>query len=170
MTEETAAAISEFGTADDSDPAIEFYGGRLVSALPITLFICWAVFQSGVLGIGDTTGLVAGMFVSLTVGLLFVDGNWKTYADVIFEGMTQRVAATAIVAWLWAGVFCEHHPSRRIRRRPGLGSGHFQHRRGAVPRRHVPPGGAARDRYRDGLRDDRRLLGAVFPRGCGTRR
>lgn len=105
MSEENTAAISEFGATDDSDPAIEFYGGRLVSALPIALFVCWAIFQSGVLGIGDTTGLVAGMFVSLTVGLLFVKGSWKTYADVIFEGMTQRVAATAIVAWLWAGVF-----------------------------------------------------------------
>jgi Na+/H+ antiporter NhaC len=105
MSDETTTAIPEFGTADNSDPAIEFYGGRLVSALPIALFVCWAVFQSGVLGIGDTTGLVAGMFVSLTVGLLFVKGDWKAYADVIFEGMTQRVAATAIVAWLWAGVF-----------------------------------------------------------------
>ncbi|WP_254535625.1 Na+/H+ antiporter NhaC family protein [Halomarina litorea] len=86
-------------------PELTFRGGRLVSALPIALFIVWAIFQSGVLRVGDTSGLVAGMLVSLTVGMLFVKGNWKQYADVIFEGMTQRVAATAIVAWLWAGMF-----------------------------------------------------------------
>ncbi|MFC7027882.1 Na+/H+ antiporter NhaC family protein [Halomicroarcula sp. GCM10025324] len=88
-----------------SDPTIDFYGGKLVSALPIGLFIVWAIVQSGLLGISDTTGLVAGMLLALIVGMFFVKGDWKTYANTIFEGMTQRVAATAIVAWLWAGMF-----------------------------------------------------------------
>ena len=95
----------------ESDPSTEtqlrFRGGRLVSALPITFFIVWAIVQSGLLGIGDTTGLVIGMLVGLIVGLFLVKGPWKDYADVIFEGMTRRVAATAIVAWLWAGMFAQ---------------------------------------------------------------
>ncbi|MFC7155512.1 Na+/H+ antiporter NhaC family protein [Halomarina halobia] len=86
---------------------IEFYGGPLMSALPIAFFIVWAVFQSGLLGIGDTTGLVIGMLVGLIVGMLFVRGPWRDYANTIFEGMTRRVAATAIVAWLWAGMFAQ---------------------------------------------------------------
>ncbi|MFC4552964.1 MULTISPECIES: Na+/H+ antiporter NhaC family protein [Halorussus] len=86
---------------------IEFYGGPAASAIPIALFIAWAVFQSGLMRIGDTTGLVAGMLVSLIVGMFFAKGDWKTYANTIFEGMTQRVAATAIVAWLWAGMFAD---------------------------------------------------------------
>ena len=50
------------GLADgDDDRSIEFYGGRWMSALPLAIFVVWAVFQSGVLQIGDTTGLVAGM-------------------------------------------------------------------------------------------------------------
>jgi Na+/H+ antiporter NhaC len=84
---------------------IEFYGGSAASAIPIGLFIVWAIVQSGLFRIGDTTGLVAGMLVALIVGMFFAKGDWKTYADTIFEGMTQRVAATAIVAWLWAGMF-----------------------------------------------------------------
>ncbi len=90
-----------------SEPQIEFYGGKWMSTIPIALFIVWAVFQSGLLGIGDTTGLVIGMLVSLIIGMLFAKGDWKTYANTIFEGMTQRVAATAIVAWLWAGMFAQ---------------------------------------------------------------
>jgi len=86
---------------------VEFYGGRGLSALPLAIFIVWAIVQSGLLGIGDTSGLVIGMLVGLIVGMLFVKGNWKTYADVIFDGMTQRVAATAVVAWLWAGMFAD---------------------------------------------------------------
>ncbi|WP_435151953.1 Na+/H+ antiporter NhaC family protein [Haladaptatus sp. DFWS20] len=88
-----------------SGPQIEFYGGKWMSTVPIVLFIVWAVFQSALFRIGDTTGLVAGMLLSLIVGMFFVRGNWKSYANTIFEGMTQRVAATAIVAWLWAGMF-----------------------------------------------------------------
>ena len=90
-----------------SEPDIEFYGGRMASAIPLGLFILWAIFQSGVLQIGDTTGLVAGMLVALVIGMFFVKGSWAGYANTIFEGMTQRVAATAIVAWLWAGMFAE---------------------------------------------------------------
>ena len=91
--------------ADDTETTIEFRGGKWASAIPIGLFIAWAIVQSGLFGISDTTGLVAGMLLSLIVGMFFVKGSWKSYADTIFEGMTQRVAATAIVAWLWAGMF-----------------------------------------------------------------
>ncbi|WP_318569596.1 Na+/H+ antiporter NhaC family protein [Salinigranum marinum] len=84
---------------------LRFRGGPAVSAVPVVFFVVWAVVQSGVLGIGDTTGLVVGMLLGLIVGLFLVRGEWKTYADVVFDGMTKRVAATAIVAWLWAGMF-----------------------------------------------------------------
>jgi Na+/H+ antiporter NhaC len=97
----------EFGAGRDTEPAIEFYGGRAASAVPIGLFIVWAIVQSGLFGIAHTAGLVAGMLLALIVGMFLVKGNWKDYADTIFEGMTQRVAATAIVAWLWAGMFAE---------------------------------------------------------------
>lgn len=90
---------------DQSD--IKFHGGKWVSGLPIALFVIWAIVQSGVLRVSDTTGLVAGMLIALIVGMLFVKGDWTTYANTIFDGMTQRVAATAIVAWLWAGMFAE---------------------------------------------------------------
>jgi Na+/H+ antiporter NhaC len=101
--------MSDVDIGDDPPDStrIEFYGGRAMSALPIAFFITWAIVQSGLLGIGDTSGLVAGMLVGLIVGMLFVRGDWKSYADTIFEGMTQRVAATAIVAWLWAGMFAD---------------------------------------------------------------
>ena len=101
--------MSDHDLPDDPSDAsrVEFYGGRGMSALPLAIFIAWAIVQSGLLGIGDTSGLVIGMLVGLVVGMLFVKGDWKSYADVIFDGMTQRVAATAVVAWLWAGMFAE---------------------------------------------------------------
>jgi len=100
---------TELDEAEDarSAPKLEFYGGRAASAIPLGLFVVWAVVQSGLFGIGDTTGLVIGMLVALIVGMFFVKGDWKHYANAIFAGMTERVAATAIVAWLWAGMFAQ---------------------------------------------------------------
>lgn len=93
------------GQGAGSETTIQFRGGKALSALPIVFFIAWAIFQSGILAIGDTAGLIAGMLIGLIIGMLFVKGPWKTYADAIFEGMAQPVAVTAIVAWLWAGMF-----------------------------------------------------------------
>ncbi|MFB6081834.1 MAG: Na+/H+ antiporter NhaC family protein [Halanaeroarchaeum sp.] len=106
LDDDVTDELDEVRTAREG-PTIEFYGGRWASALPLGLFVVWAIFQSGVLQIGDTTGLVAGMLVALIVGMFFAKGSWATYANTIFEGMTQRVAATAIVAWLWAGMFAQ---------------------------------------------------------------
>jgi Na+/H+ antiporter NhaC len=103
--------VTDGGFADESGrsdgPRISFYGGKWASTVPIAFFIVWAIVQSGVLGIGDTNGLVVGALVGTVLGMFLVRGDWKAYADTIFEGMTQRVAATAIVAWLWAGMFAE---------------------------------------------------------------
>lgn len=90
---------------EDTGIDIEFYGGKWMSALPLMLFVVWAIVQTALFRISDTTGLVVGMLIAIIIGMLFVKGDWKDYANTIFEGMTQRVAATAIVAWLWAGMF-----------------------------------------------------------------
>ncbi|MGZ0746387.1 Na+/H+ antiporter NhaC family protein [Haloparvum sp. AD34] len=89
----------------DDGPEMEFYGGRGASAFPIAFFIVWAVVQTALLRVADTTGLVVGMLVGLIAGMFLVKGTWSTYANTIFEGMTQPVAVTAIVAWIWAGMF-----------------------------------------------------------------
>ncbi|MFC6961057.1 Na+/H+ antiporter NhaC family protein [Halocatena marina] len=104
--EDVSTELAQAAEARDQS-RINFYGGTLMSALPIALFVIWAIVQSGVLRVSDTTGLVAGMLISLILGMLFVKGSWKAYANTIFAGMTQRVAATAIVAWLWAGMFAQ---------------------------------------------------------------
>ena len=98
------ADLETIGEAEE-ELSIEFYGGKWMSALPIVIFIIWAIIQTALFRIGDTTGLVVGMLIALIISMLFVKGDWKNYANTIFEGMTQRVAATAIIAWLWAGMF-----------------------------------------------------------------
>ena len=90
-----------------SAPSLAFRGGRAVSAVPILFFILWAIVQSAVFRISDTRGLIVGTLLGLILGMPLVRGSWKPYADAVFEGMTQKVTVTAIVAWLWAGMFAD---------------------------------------------------------------
>ncbi|MFB6357129.1 MAG: Na+/H+ antiporter NhaC family protein [bacterium] len=92
---------------EDRDTTIQFYGGPIMSLFPILFFVLWAILQSAVMRISDPSGLVIGVLLGLIIGMFFIKGSWDTYANTIFEGMTQKVAATAIVAWLWAGMFAE---------------------------------------------------------------
>jgi Na+/H+ antiporter NhaC len=91
----------------EKDVTIEFHGGKWLSTVPLFFFVLWAIVQSAIFQIGAADGLIVGALLGLILGMFFVKGPWKTYANTIFEGMTQRVAATAIVAWLWAGMFAE---------------------------------------------------------------
>ncbi|MFD1562218.1 Na+/H+ antiporter NhaC family protein [Haloarchaeobius amylolyticus] len=95
------------GGETEGSPHVEFYGGRGMSAFPIAFFIVWAIVQTALWRIGDTGGLIVGILIGLIVGMFFVRGNWQSYANTIFEGMTQPVAVTAIVAWIWAGMFAQ---------------------------------------------------------------
>lgn len=107
MSESTDTDIMSGFGGDEEGPRIEFYGGRGMSALPIAFFIVWAIAQTALWRISDEAGLVAGMLLGLILGMFFVRGDWTTYANTIFEGMTQPVAVTAIVAWVWAGMFAQ---------------------------------------------------------------
>ncbi|SEV85500.1 Na+/H+ antiporter NhaC family protein [Natrinema salifodinae] len=107
MSDTGDGPTDQFVQPGSGDPDIEFYGGRGMSAIPIAFFILWAIVQTALWRIGDTGGLIVGILVGLILGMFFVRGNWQTYANTIFEGMTQPVAVTAIVAWIWAGMFAQ---------------------------------------------------------------
>lgn len=94
-------------TEEERLVSIQFYGGKIMSGFPLFFFILWAILQSAFFRIGSANGLVLAVLIGLMGGMLFVRGNWKTYANAIFEGMSKKVAVTAIVAWLWAGMFAE---------------------------------------------------------------
>ncbi|MFB6344517.1 MAG: Na+/H+ antiporter NhaC family protein [bacterium] len=99
--------VTELETSGRQTPTLDFYGGSLMSGFPLFFFVLWAILQSAFFGIGNPNGLVVGILLGLIFGMFFARGDWKHYANAIFDGMTQPVAATAIVAWLWAGMFAE---------------------------------------------------------------
>ena len=88
------------------DQTLKFYGGRPGSAVPLLFFVIWAIVIS-VAGVPSEHGLILGMVIGLTVGMVLCRSRWAEYANAIFAGMASPVATVTIVAWFWAGMFAQ---------------------------------------------------------------
>ncbi len=86
--------------------SLSFFGGRLGAAVPLLFFVAWAVAIS-VAGAPSEHGLILGMVIGLTLGMLLCRSRWADYANAIFAGMANPVATVTIVAWFWAGMFAQ---------------------------------------------------------------
>jgi Na+/H+ antiporter NhaC len=87
-------------------PSLKFFGGRFGSAVPLLFFVVWAISIS-VAGAPSEYGLILGMIGGLTLGMLLCRSQWRDYANAIFEGMANPIAAVTIIAWFWAGMFAQ---------------------------------------------------------------
>lgn len=85
---------------------LRFYGGRLGAAVPLIVFVVWAISIS-VAGTPSEYGLILGMVGGLTIGMLLCRSRWAEYANSVFAGMANPVATVTIVAWFWAGMFAQ---------------------------------------------------------------
>jgi Na+/H+ antiporter NhaC len=88
------------------DQTLKFFGGRIGAAIPLLFFVVWAIAIS-VAGAPSEHGLILGMVIGLTVGMLLCRSRWAEYANAIFAGMASPVATVTIVAWFWAGMFAQ---------------------------------------------------------------
>ncbi|MDH3806964.1 MAG: Na+/H+ antiporter NhaC family protein, partial [Gammaproteobacteria bacterium] len=62
------------------EPTLKFYGGRLGAAVPLLFFVVWAIAIS-VAGVPSEHGLILGMVIGLTVGMLLCRSRWADYAN-----------------------------------------------------------------------------------------
>ncbi len=91
------------GEEEKESKTLEFYGGKLVSAVPLLFFVLWAIVVST--QTPSTPGLALGAIIGLVIGMFLYKGDWSEYANSIFEGMAQPIGVIAIVCWFWAGMF-----------------------------------------------------------------
>lgn len=85
---------------------LNFRGGPIASAAPILFFVLWAITCS-LIGISTEASLIIGAVIGLLLGLILCKDSADVYLDAVTKGMTQSVAAIAIIAWFWAGTFAE---------------------------------------------------------------
>jgi len=88
------------------EQTLKFYGGRLGAAVPLLFFVIWAISIS-VAGAPSEHGLILGMVIGITLGMLICRSRWGEYANAVFAGMANPVATVTIVAWFWAGMFAQ---------------------------------------------------------------
>ncbi len=88
----------------DEITRLDFRLGALGSAIPMLLFIVWAVVVS-LAEVVTTNGLSTGAVIALIVGMVLCKQDKHTYAKAVFEGFTRTIGAVAIVAWFFAGMF-----------------------------------------------------------------
>ena len=87
----------------DHHEPLSFRGGVWASAVPMFTFVAftiWLVF----VGAPEPRGMIIGAMLGISLGMLFVR-NIRHYSERIFTLMANRIAAVAVVCWLWAGAF-----------------------------------------------------------------
>ena len=83
---------------------LDFRFGPNGSAIPMVFFIVWAIVCS-FKNIANEQSMIIGAVIGLGLGLFVCKSPADDYLKAVTEGMTQSVAAVAIIAWFWAGVF-----------------------------------------------------------------
>jgi Na+/H+ antiporter NhaC len=86
--------------------SLSFRGGKAAAAVPLVFFVAWAVGIS-VAGAPSEHGLILGAAIGLVLGMFLCRDRWTEYAEEVFTGMANRIAAVTIVAWFWAGMFAQ---------------------------------------------------------------
>ena len=92
-----------------TQPALRFHLGKAASAVPLVFFIIWAIVIC-VAGAPSENGLILGAVIGLTLGMFLCKDKWSEYAETVFAGMANKIAAVTIVAWFWAGMSASPHP------------------------------------------------------------
>ena len=89
-----------------SQKALSFHLGKAAAAVPLLFFIVWAVAIC-IAGAPSENGLILGTVIGLTLGMFLCKDSWSEYAEQVFVGMANKIAAVTIVAWFWAGMFAQ---------------------------------------------------------------
>jgi Na+/H+ antiporter NhaC len=89
-----------------TEPTLRFRGGRATSALPLLIFVVWAI-SICVAGAPDENGLILGAALGLTAGMFLCKDRWWNYAEEVMSGMANKIATITIMAWFWAGMFAQ---------------------------------------------------------------
>ena len=80
-----------------------FRGGPYAGMVPLGVFLAIAIYLV-IRGAPTTEGMILAAMAGLSAGMFF-SKNFAAYSERVFSLMANRVAAVAIVCWLWAGVF-----------------------------------------------------------------
>ena len=88
---------------EEGKEVLSFRGGPLVSVVPLATFLVVTVILV-IRGAAVVEGMIIAAMLGIALGMLFVR-NVSDYGEMVFSLMANRIAAVAVVCWLWAGAF-----------------------------------------------------------------
>jgi len=80
-----------------------FIGGKWMSFLPFFVFLSVAIWIS-LLGAPDVRGMWVGSLLGIMAAFFFAKDRMR-YAEVVIEGMADKIAIVPVACWIFAGVF-----------------------------------------------------------------
>ena len=83
---------------------LTFYGGRLVSFIPILMFVAVAIYIAATQNEVTIQGMWVGILIGIIVAFFFAKDK-ELYGETIIKGMSARVALVPVAAWIFAGIF-----------------------------------------------------------------
>lgn len=83
---------------------LTFYGGAMVSFVPILVFVVAAVALSFIMEEITISAMWVGILVGIIVTFFFARDK-ELYGETIIKGMSARVALVPVAAWIFAGIF-----------------------------------------------------------------
>lgn len=85
------------------DKLIDFHGGIYATFIPFVLFMIICLIQA-VMGWSTIEGFYVNAFICLIVGMI-LSKNIDNYFTALTEGMGSNLVMTAIICWIFCGVF-----------------------------------------------------------------
>lgn len=82
---------------------LTFYGGAWTSFLPFLIFLVVAIYIS-VLKAPDVKGMWVGSMAGIMI-TFFLAKDRMHFAEVVIEGMADKIAIVPVACWIFAGVF-----------------------------------------------------------------
>lgn len=89
-------------TTSDAEPSLRFMGGTVGALAPFAIFLAGVTVLAAV-GAPDERGFWPMLVAALTAGLLLARDRHR-YAEAMLDGMSQRMVAVMICAWLFSGI------------------------------------------------------------------
>lgn len=83
---------------------LEFYGGTMVSFIPIVSFISVAIYVATALEEATIQGMWVGILAGLMAAFL-LSKNKLDYGESVIDGMADKVALSPVACWIFAGIF-----------------------------------------------------------------
>ncbi len=96
--------IRKEGVIMNKNDKLEFYGGKMMSLIPLLIFVVFCVLFFVIFKVFEMEGLAMGGIVAIIIGSVF-SKNWSKYWGAVVKGMSSDMMNMLALILLVVGIF-----------------------------------------------------------------